>query len=317
MTPLRWYRHVAHGDGGIRLAGQDVVEVARPADADVVVLAVCLFQPHRDPAAWARVVADPVLAARPTRVVAYDCADDEIVPPVPGWTYFRCGAPRRLVDAYPTLVPFPWPSPDLGWIRRDAPEGPERRYDVTFQGWVRLPVAERALASVRAAWDGPDAARVHLQGHADFHGYRGHAAGCHRPNDAGSGLSEETLRREAAYREGLRHAWLSLAPESIPSVLRYRTTEALSCGRIPVVIGDGHVFPFADRIAWSRIVVDIAGARAHEVGPILREWLRTVSPEERCAREAEARAAWARWLDKDRHPEIMATIVRERLEAAA
>ena len=317
MTPLRWHRYTAFGDGGIRLAGPDVIEVPRPEDADVVVLAVCLFQPHRDPTAWARLVADPVLAARPTRVVAYDCADDEILPPAPGWTYFRCGAPRRLADAYPSLVAFPWPSPDLGWIRRDAPEGPERRYDVTFQGWVRLPVAEAALASVRAAWPLP-ADCLHVQAHAEFHGYRGAAAGRHDEHHAyDAALGDETIRREAEYRHGLRHAWLSLAPESIPGVLRYRITEALSCGRIPVVIGDGHLFPFADRIPWGRLVVDVPGARAHETGAILREWLRTVPPAERLVREAEARAAWATWLDKAKHPEILGRIVRERLERGA
>ena len=314
MRTLRWHRFgmATYGDGGARLTGPDVEEVADPDRADVLVIAQYGFVIHRAPAAWARLWDEPAIRRDPSRVMLADCADDEYVPPVPGVLFFRCGAPARLRDAYPTLIPWPWPSPDLGWLRQGWTDAPTpRRSDVTFHGWVRTDVAQAAVASVRAAFP-PE--RLDVETHADFHGYRGAAAGNHRQGDlAPASLDPETHRREARFRDGLLDAWLSLAPESIPGVLRYRVTEALSSGRIPVVIGDGHLFPFADRIPWGRIVVEIPSAQADRTGEILRDWLARVNSAERLAREAEAMAAYGTWLTRDRFAENMAIIVRERL----
>ena len=315
MRTLRWHRFgvATYGDGGARLTGPDVEEVADPDRADVLVIAQYGFVMRRAPAAWARLWDEPAIRRDPSRVVLADCADDEYVPPMPGVLFFRCGAPARLCDAYPSMIPWPWPSPDLGWIRAAAPALHARPYDVTFHGWVRLPVAEQALASVRRAW-AAQPGLLHLAAHADFHGYRGLQAGNHVEGvGAPEGLTAETVQRERAFRDGLANAWCSLAPESIPGVLRYRVTEALSAGRIPVVIGDGHRFPFADRIPWGRIAIEIPAAQAAHTGDILKDWLARTSPAERLAREAEARDAYARWLCKDRFAERMADVVREVL----
>ena len=322
MSILRWFKYRLPGfqDGGIRIVGPDVIEVPRAEDADVIVVANCLFEPFRKPAAWDALWADPLIRARPSRVVAYDCADDECIPPLPGCHYFRCGAPRRMCDAYPSLIAFPWPSPDLGpWAATYAPEAAARPYVASFVGWsTGRAETPAAVASVRRAF--PDTAYL-----VEYQGFHGHAkladghtndpkAGNHRLGDPPG--TAETVRREDEYRRAMFGSLAVLAPQSIPGVLRYRVTEASSCARVPVIVGDGHVFPFADRIPWDDLTIQVPSAEAHRTGEILLDRLTAWGPDGFVARGQRLRAAWERWLDKDRHPALMAEVVRERLGVA-
>lgn len=314
------YPAAVYGQGGCRLVPPLAEPVDRPELADVLVLpqTVCTLAQSSD--LWARFWDEPEVRRRPECLVCYDASDAFNAIPVHGALYFRAGGSAIHQRQYPTMVPWPWNAPNLGWATRDC-LGADRRYPVTFQGWkTPLDLTERAVASCVRAFG---ASACHVAVYHNFHGYCGPSAGNHREGEeqapgltgnATDGVSrEEAVRREAEYRRGLREAELVLAPQSIIGVPRYRVYEAQSAGRLPVWIGNETLPPLADKVNWDRIAIRIDAADVDWIGDTLFQYLMLVPLAERRAREHEAQAAYREWFDPARVPENMTRVVAERL----
>lgn len=93
----------------------------------------------------------------------------------------------------------------------------------------------------------------------------------------------------------------------------YRFFEAISAGRVPVLLADDWELPHADLIDWDNIIVRIPECRAKDTGKILLEFLRRISNEELCEMGKAARAAWQEYLAPARWAAMMERCVRAKL----
>lgn len=308
MIKVYTYPDEVYPGGNHTLTGPDVQPVNDPEDADVLMCPAEAFALHRGNdkhGRWDQFWNEPAVQARPDRVILFDCSDDAIYPPVPGVIYMRCGAPQSMVNAYPGLVPFPWPARDIGrWNRAD--ETPA--YDVAFCGWKSpLDLTPRACASVVTAFG--DRSKIVLRD--EFHGHLHPNAGEHEPDTVIDDADVE--RREVEYRDLLFGAKLSLVPQSIVGVPRYRVNEALACSRVPVIIGHDYAHPFPDRIPWDEIAVHVHSDDVDRTGEIVAEWLEIHDWQ---AVGKVGRRYYEQYLDPKIRHDVMTMVVRERLGLA-
>ncbi|MDP2705083.1 MAG: hypothetical protein Q8O71_01640 [bacterium] len=303
-------------EGGLRLAGDDVVLVDDAASADVLVCPTMLSALAQDRRRWESFWSEREVRARPQRVVCFDVSDAVPMPPQPGAIYLRCGLTRAQLAQYPTAVAFPWPAPDLGRWAAQYPAQADR-WDVAFVGWrTPLDVTPRACWSIGRTFG----ARAHYTLRDEFHGDRHRRAGNHRPGEPLTpdghlkGDLAENERREQEYRDAVFGASLSLAPQSIVGVMRYRIGETMAAGRVPVWIGHDYVLPFADRLPWADVCVFVPTEHVDRTGDYCAEWLAT---HDVAAAGRHARQCWERWLDPNLWPALTTQVVRERLAVEA
>lgn len=210
---------------------------------------------------------------------------------------FRADFNKRLLDAGDTTtMTTPWGSPDYGELK-PIPEG--FTYDVVFQGWDSgKGLTVRACESVL---------RTRLKARINI-------------TPAFYGVIErddpETARvLVSEFVEGLHQSRLSLGPQSLRGVIRYRFYEAMAMGRVPVLIGDDCIPAFGHKIDYSRCSVRIAEADVDRTGEILCDWLDNHKDDEVIAMGEYGYAMWKRWLEDDRWETTWAELVAERLEA--
>lgn len=298
------------GDGGTRLVADWIVPVDDPAQADVFCVPGTLATfaaPHDHEANARKFLSLPHLAGNEHRHVVIDVADNAPPPPVPGCIYFRSGdCPEAMLEEYPTMVPWPWPSDDLGECSELPTEG--FRWHIGYVGYgTPLDLTPRATASVER--HGPPLSYF-IQKHDEA--YWGGID--HKSTDP---EIQETIRyRRRAYLDTLRNSRLTLHAVAKRGSWRYRFFEAWSAERIPLHIGDGCARPLAEHIPYDDLAVWVPEADVDRAGSYAMEFLSRVSDRELIERGRTARYHWARWLDRRRWPEIMAGIVRARLAAA-
>lgn len=74
----------------------------------------------------------------------------------------------------------------------------------------------------------------------------------------------------------------------------FRMAQSISRGSIPVVLSDGYVLPFADRIPWDDLIVRVPERNVGKVPQILRKM-----PLSEIRRRQEAILAWSIVLERD------------------
>jgi len=113
------------------------------------------------------------------------------------------------------------------------------------------------------------------------------------------------LHQTEKVRQERRQSYLDVSCESIcvlcprgagSSSLRFYETLAL--GRIPV-IQEPMLFPFSDRIDYTRFVISIPENRTNEAGTIVYNWLAALRDDELLQRCREARLTWKQHLAPD------------------
>jgi len=210
--------------------------------------------------------------------------------------FFRAAAGKAMMENTPTTIPWAWPVEDFSHY----PLAPKHgfQYDVVFQGQVgSRPIGRRAVQQLKNT--------PQLNCHLMFtEGFYGHMS---------NGKRRIHLRN--TYKDTLHHGRLSLNPANIPQgVVRYRFYEALSMGRVPIYVDDLGVFPFEDRIDYSRCVVKLAENDLPNIGGILVDWLMKHTDQDIIDMGRYGREMWKRWMDRSRWAEIIEEIVREKLE---
>lgn len=92
----------------------------------------------------------------------------------------------------------------------------------------------------------------------------------------------------------------------------YRFFEAMSAGRVPVLLADDVELPHADLIDWETCIYQIPECRAKVTGKILLEFLQKISNEDLAAMGKAARLAWWQYLAPARWPEMMERCIKDR-----
>lgn len=124
--------------------------------------------------------------------------------------------------------------------------------------------------------------------------------------------TEVGRQRKLLFRISLRDSALVLAARG-GGLSCYRFFEAMSAGRVPVLLADDWELPHQNLIDWDDCMIQIPEARAKDTGKILLDHLRIVSDEQLAAMGAAARMAWWQYLAPAQWPRMMEKCVREKL----
>jgi hypothetical protein len=204
--------------------------------------------------------------------------------------FFRCNLKTYMKARDINALALPWPVDDFAECI-DVPAG-GFIYDVSFHGWVFFSLRFEATDSCQAQG---------LQ--CDFALY---------PNFTGHIYHEpEGLRRRCLFRQSMKHSRLALCPESVPGDFPYRFFEAMSAGRIPVLVGSDQVFPFADEIPYNDFTIHVPRGEVSHTGKILAQYLDQISDVELIERGKLARQYWERYLDREKWPQLMTYAVKK------
>lgn len=272
--------HITSNRSGLRLESTETipVQIVQAVDeADLIVSPVAL-QELPDQRHFYQL---PHYAGREARHVFYDCSDYEYTYGGTTSILVRCNLRGWMRNTDPHSISWPWPVEDWGHL--PVPDG-GLRYDVSFHGWVSSHTRKHAAESCRTAFR----EKADIVGYKDFYGY------VHRDNPG------EAERRRQAYIASAAASRLLLCPESIPGVFPYRFYEALMFGRPPILLSSDYVLPITYAVDWPDIAFCHGSNQARHAPDIVRDILARYSEAEILAMGARGRAAWERWLYRDR-----------------
>lgn len=276
--------------GTLRLPG--IPFASSPQDADIFVCPGSL-QLFLDPKSIQRL---PFFKGNEARHIFFDVSDYEQMYNQPS-VFIRCNLRPRHMKADPNSMAWPWPVEDFSDCIALPPEG--FKYDVSFHGWLSSEARTTSLTSCR----------THSQLDCDTAGY-----------DDFTGYIYDTpegIRRRAEFRRSMRESRIALCGESIPGVLPYRFFEALSAGRIPLLVSSHYILPFADEIPYDDFVIRLSTNDAIYAGDTIRQFLRRTPDEELVRRGRLGRHYYETRMHRDRWPELMAAEVQKRFSHLA
>lgn len=282
--------------GELRLEG--IEKTDDPSEADLLVLPAALSNFGNDSAALERI---PFLSGRPDRLVCFDVSDFDTVFTVRDPILIRCNVKPFMRAGHPNTIAWPWPVDDFASCVPLPAGGFE--FDVSFQGWMSTAVRRESSHSCR----------VDPRLHADVAQYNDFAGYLY---DKVTGLpTAEWLRRHAEFRRSMQASRIALCPESIAGVLPYRFFEALSAGRVPMLVGSGYELPFADRIPYQDFIIECPADRAERACDYVWSFVDSLRDDQIVEMGLIARHYWTRYLNRDDWPRRMAEEVIRSLEA--
>lgn len=281
--------------GELRLEGAITVE--HPNDADVFVVPGALFLFKDDFSVLDRL---PYMAGRENRHVMFDVSDYITQPLHREWIMLRCDIRNWMMKDDPNGISMAWPVEDYSECI-ELPEG-GFKYDVTFRGWLST---DTRRASSDACKNHPSL-KCDIEQYADFTGYL-HDRTTNQWNAEG-------LRRREGFRRGMKESRIALCPESIPGVFPYRFWEAMSAGRVPLLIGSDFVFPFRDEIPYGDFIFKLDREYAHEAAIVVNDRIRQTSDDELIEMGKLARHYWELYLDCRKWPSLMQRAVEKQLD---
>ncbi len=276
--------------GTLRLEGIPVTEDPEEADIFVCPGPLLLFQNPSDLDRF------PYIKERESSHVYFDCSDYE---PLYGkkCLFIRCNTRTWYLDKDPNTISWAWPVENYAGCM-DVPEG-GFKYDISFQGWnwsdVRMKSIESCKNLAGLNWD--------IAAYTDFFGY----------------LKEdnpEFHRRRGEFRRSMRESRIALCPESIPGVFPYRFFEAMSAGRIPLLVGSDFVFPFADVIPYQDFIIHLERSHADQAGFAALDFIQSHSDDDIIERGKLGRGYWQQYLNRDDWSRTAAAAVRKKLCAS-
>ncbi len=274
--------------GELRLEGIEVT--GNPEEADVFVCPgnLSLFQDE------GRLDVLPFMATHEERHVFMDVSDNFTTALRRKCMFIRCDVRSWMLKDDPNSIAFAWPVEDFAECV-ELPDG-GFRFDVSFQGWLSTP----ARTGSSAACIGNPELQSDIATYPDFCGYI-----YYQP---------EGIRRRAEFRRSMRESRVALCPESIPGVLPYRFFEAMSAGRIPLLVGSDYVLPFADEIPYDDFIIRCPAESAPIADQVALEFIRAHSDTAIIDKGLEARHYWRKYLNREDWPRTMAEAVLKRLE---
>ena len=287
-------------DGRFRLNGTQ--EVDNIKEADVVIFSMPLrdvTKPILDPHTFSKIVDD--LGVDPRRVAAYDCSDDE-------WTavhtnkrdcmFIRCNLKPIWKRDMPNSMPWFWPVEDFKELV-PVPEG-GFKYDVSARMWLSKDMRRNACKSIQDAHN-KGMLRADVETFRDFYGYI--------PDK-----SAEQVRRKNEFKRSMKESRLALCPWSIQYVFPYRFWEAMSAGRMPILICDDCSFPMSSKVDYDKVMLRVKDEDNVRVGEIVAKFLANTSDKEIIERGLYAREMWETWLNPQIQEWLYPVIIEEKLK---
>jgi hypothetical protein len=247
----------------------------------------------------------PFFEGNEAKHVFFDCSEKGTLYNQPSM-FIRCDTRTWYLNADPNTIPWPWPVGNFAECVQ-VPDG-GFKYDVSFQGWNYSDVRQAATASCLRT----SGLKCDFSLYADFTGYLGNPRH-DKPQDQIAVELVELDRRSAEFRRSMRESRIMLCPESLPGVLPYRFFEALSAGRVPLLISADYVLPQREHIPYERFCFFLAADRAHEAGAVAVAILSETSNERLTEMGLMAREYWDRYLNRDKWTSLMAQAVCEKL----
>lgn len=279
--------------GTLRLT--DVTPVSDPQQADIFVCPgnFSLFQDNGI-VVQDRLTKLPYLRGNEDRHVFFDVSDNFKTPLNLPIIFIRCDVRTWMLPHDPNTLSVAWPVEDY----EECVELPSRGFswDVSGRMWISTDTRD---VSTRVCQEHPGL-RPDILRLDTFTGYI---------YDSPLGIE---LRR--SYRVSMKGSRVCLCPESIPGVLPYRFFEAMSAGRVPVLVSSDYVLPFADLIPYEAFCVFIERDQAGESANIIRAFLDKTPDHELVRMGLLAREFWLRFLDSRRWPDTMSYLVKKLIE---
>ena len=274
-------------DGLLRLDG--VIPVTDPQEAEVFICPgpLLLFNEARDMDRF------PYMNGNEQRHVFFDVSENCTVFQKP-CIFIRCNLKTWMKAQDPNSISFPWPVENYAECV-DVPEG-GFTYDVSFHGWL----------SCATRFDATDACRSQPNLTCDLALYSNFTGAIY--------YDQEGIRRRAEFRRSMRQSRVCLCPESIPGDFPYRFFEAMSAGRVPVLVGRNQVFPFADEIPYDEFSLKIDVDDVRFTGYLIKAFLDKTTDVELKSKGALAREYWLKYLNRDNWPKIMMYAVRKKFK---
>lgn len=236
----------------------------------------------------------PYMRGNETRHIFFDCSDNKTYFTGKSCIFLRCNLMNELLAADPNSVSIAWPVEDFSECIEPPLSG--FKYDVSFHGWLSTATREVSSNSCKGNRD----LKCDIAQYQNFCGYIYH--------------EPEGIRRRGEFRRSMKESRLALCPESIPGVFPYRFFEAMSAGRIPVMVGSDYNLPFKDEIPYDSFCLFFERNEAAAVGLFLQEYLQHQTYEKIIRRGLLGRHYWERYLNREKWPEIMAYAVRKKLK---
>lgn len=208
--------------------------------------------------------------------------------------FVRACVNQTMLESDPDTIVWPWPVDDLSEYVPIPPGG--FQYDAVFQGWT-AGHTEPVLRAVEQS-----SLRLYIHRLSNFW-----------PNIDGQD-PQEGARLRKSYLESMQISRVALCPSSNPrGSMRYRLYEAMSMGRVCLLIGDECVLPLPDRIAWQDCIIRVANCDIPKAGVILESWLSQHTDTEILATGQRARRAWEENLWRGNWGAVLGTLIGERL----
>lgn len=280
--------------------GENVQEVDSPEDADFIICPVALHRiksknPKRRVFPQSKVPVEmlPYWKEYESKHVFFDCSDFEVDLGGTSATLVRCNL-RHWMKNDGHCVPWFWPVDNLEECVKVPEEG--FKYDISFHGWLSTDTRKMSVTSCQAVLG-------NKIDHKTFPNFFGHI-----PED-----HPERIKRRKNFLNSIRQSKMMLCPQSIQGVFPYRFYEALSAGRIPLLLCTGYNLPFQDEIDWDKCIVTAPAEQASNAGKIVKNFLENTSEAEQKEMMSYGRYVWEKWLNRDKQQELFAYMLEKEL----
>lgn len=234
----------------------------------------------------------PYMASREKQHVFFDVSDYETIYHK-ACIFIRCNTRSWYYKADPNTISWAWPVENYAECVDVPVNG--FYFDVSFQGWLSSLARRTAVESCQRS-----ALRFDLAGYKDFCGYIYD--------------TDEGRRRRAEFRRSMRESRVALCPESIPGVFPYRFFEAMSAGRVPLLVCTNHVLPFMDKIPYKDFCLFLESDNAKESAAVIDKFVHNTPDVEIAAMGRMAREYFLKYLNRDDWPRTMAAAVIEKVK---
>lgn len=272
-------------DGTLRLEGIEVTD--DPNEADIFVCPGSLSSVHKQLAEF------PFMEGRESRHVFLDISEHITSPLQRPCMFIRCAMPQSVLNVDTGSLSWPWPVEHYDDIV-DLPEG-GFKYDVSHHAWMS---SEARVESSKSCRENADLT-CDIAEYPDFTGSIYH--------------SPEGVRRRAEFRRSMQESRVMLCPESLRGVFPYRFFEAMSAGRVPLLVSSDYALPWRDQIPYEQFCLFLPSEFAANAGSLIREFIRNASDEEIVRMGRMGRDYYLRYLDRDKWGALMTEAVLLKL----
>lgn len=293
LSDLHKIGYIGSGEhSGLRLNGQ---KISDPKKADVIIIPLATRETsHLTPQLWYNIIDKfaKIHDIDERRFVTFDVSDFEFqTEKYHNGTFIRSNLKGWMKRKMPRSISWPWPVEDY----KECIELPEDgfKYDIGGHMWLSSNVRTQSCNAV----ENELGEKADICTYKDFCGYIWD--------------TPEGLRRRKEFRRSLRESRLQLCPRSIHNVFPYRFFEAMSAGRVPVLLCDDYVLPWQNKIDWDSCTIRFGDQDANKAGILIRGWLSNHNDKQIIEMGLRARKYFDDWLHRDRWPDLHTKAIEE------